>query len=108
MRSDSKHSRAQCFSGFDEVLVQGGERQFPALSEFQVGGVVDGKPVTFCKSNSGSPCLISCLSVQRDGQGAQKTYEAVPPVSVNTPPALGHQKTVQRLQRPQDGARAPV
>jgi len=32
--SGSEYGRAQCFRGFDELSVQGGERQFPAQREF--------------------------------------------------------------------------
>ena len=43
--SGSEQRHAQSFSGSDEVLIEGGERQFPALGEFQIGSVVQGEPV---------------------------------------------------------------
>src|SRR5271155_528856 len=41
--SGSEQRHAQSLSGFDEVHVQGGERQFPALREFEIGRVVQGE-----------------------------------------------------------------
>ncbi len=98
--SGSKQRHAQSFSGSDEVLVEGGERQFPALREFQIGSVVQGEPVAFSEPGRGGPCPVSGFRIQRDGQAAQKARKALPPFRVKAPSAFGHQKPVQGLQRP--------
>jgi hypothetical protein len=48
----------QCFSGFDEVSVQGSERQCPPLREFQIGSVVRGEPLAFSQPGRCRPCLV--------------------------------------------------
>jgi hypothetical protein len=77
--SGSKQRHAQSFSGSDEVLVDGGERQFPALSEFQIGSVVQGQPVAFSDPGRGRSCLVSGFRIQCDRQTAQKARKALPP-----------------------------
>ena len=86
-RKFTKYSRAQCFCGFDEILVQGGEWQFPALREFQIGGVVHAEPVAFSQSGRRGPGLVSGLSIQSDGQCAQKASQTLPATGVNSPSA---------------------
>src|SRR6266849_9223752 len=102
--SGSKQRHAQSFSGSDEVLVEGGERQFPALREFQIGSVVQGEPVAFSEPGRGRPCLVSGFRIQRDGQAAQKARKALPAFAVNTLSTFGHQEPVQGLRRPQGGS----
>src|SRR5229473_1197428 len=104
LRSGSEQRHAQSLSGFDEVPVQGGERQFPALREFEIGSVVQGEPVAFSQPGRGRPCLVSGFRIQRDGQAAQKAREALPLLGVEALSAFGHQKPVQGLQRPQGGS----
>src|SRR6266851_5873907 len=84
LRSASEKRHAQSFSGSEEVLVQGGERKFAALREFQVGSVVQGEPVAFSQPGRRRPCLVSGFRIQSDGQAAQKARKALPAFAVNT------------------------
>src|SRR5713101_1501419 len=70
--SGSKQRHAQSFSGSDEVLVEGGERQFPALREFQIGSVVQGEPVAFSEPGGGGPCLSAVSASNVTGRPRRK------------------------------------
>src|SRR5216683_5665868 len=75
----------RAFPALNEVLVEGGERQFPAQREFQIGSVVQGESVALSEPSRSRPCLVSGFRVQRDGQVAQKVRKALSPFSVKAP-----------------------
>jgi len=94
----------RAFPAANQVLVQSSERKSPALREFQIGGVIHGKPMPFGQPRRGRPCQISGFRIQGDRQGTQKTRKALAPFAVQTLSTFGHQERLQGFQRPQSGS----
>ena len=80
-----------------KFLIQGGQRQFETLGQFQVCGIIKSKPMAFGESHRCRPCLLSSFLIKIDGQITYKPGELMTPHAIQTTAPFSHSQAIKNL-----------